>query len=124
MEKTKKTKMRKSASGEKDYVFNLFRKMAKQVPAYRQFLKDAGIEASTVRSIGDIEKIPSVSKKNYLRKYAYPDFFWNGTLETSHILTSTSGSTGDSFSFARSSSHKLLETHSTPLPALHRRGLR
>lgn len=49
-----------------------------------------------------MQSVPVISKDNYLRAFPYKDLFWKGTLVEPHIMTSTSGSTGDPFYFARS----------------------
>ena len=46
--------------------------------------------------------MPFINKDNYLRVYPYRDLFWGGSLGDPHVLTSTSGSTGEPFYFARS----------------------
>ncbi len=84
------------------HLLQLFRRMAQEVPAYRKFLKKSKVRPDVIRSIEDLAKVPIISKNNYLKEYAYKEFFWGGSLLQSHILTSTSGSTGEPFYFARS----------------------
>lgn len=76
--------------------------MAREVPAYKKFLQQSGVRASDIRTLDDLCKVPPIDKNNYLRASNYNDLFWNGSLRFSHILTSTSGSTGEPFYFARS----------------------
>ncbi|HEV3245107.1 MAG TPA: hypothetical protein VG102_02015 [Candidatus Paceibacterota bacterium] len=76
--------------------------MAADVPAYKKFLKARSLTPSAIKSIADIDRIPSMGKDSYLRAYAYKDLFWGGALKVPHVMTSTSGSTGEPFYFARS----------------------
>lgn len=85
-------------------VLDSFKRMARNVPAYKKFLAAHNVDPSSVCSPKDIARIPLMDKSNYLRKYPYAELFWNGTLEVPHTMTATSGSTGDPFYFARSSS--------------------
>lgn len=89
---------------ELSHVLKLFHRAAREVPAYKQFLKQSGIKAGAITSAKDIPSIPPIGKDNYLRAYPYKDLFWGGLLSEPHIMTSTSGSTGEPFYFARSSS--------------------
>ncbi len=105
---TKKTAENRSARSLKTpYLVGLFQRMAREVPAYKKFLKDNGIKLSTIVTTDDLQKVPAISKSNYLRSNKYRDLFWDSQLNISHILTSTSGSTGEPFYFARS--HKVDE---------------
>jgi len=86
-----------------DYMLDLFKSTARYVPAYRAFLKDRGIIAKTIKTIGDFKKIPPISKKNYLRKYAWEDLCVPGSIDNKPlVLAATSGSTGKPFYFPRS----------------------
>lgn len=78
-----------------------FRAAAKRVPAYRDFLKKNGINAVKVKTIGDFQKVPPVSKKNYLNKYELCELCWDGVLEKPFVYTATSGSTGEPVYFVR-----------------------
>lgn len=80
----------------------LFKRMVKEVPAYKQFLKARKIRPEKISTVEQLASVPSISKENYLRVFAYKDLFWAGTLSMPHIMTSTSGSTGEPFYFARS----------------------
>lgn len=82
---------------------SLFKKMREKVPAYKEFLKKNKVRASNIKSHKDLEEVPAISKKNYLRIMKFPKLFWNGSLATKQVLTSTSGSSGQPVYFARSS---------------------
>lgn len=76
--------------------------MAKEVPAYKAFLKEQGIRASDIRTVKDLSRVPVMSKANYLRQHTLPELMWKGTTRSPHVLTSTSGSTGKPTYFGRS----------------------
>lgn len=100
---TKSSTRSTRAKEEKSHIIKLFQSAAREVPAYKQFMKALGIKPSLISSNEDIELIPVIDKDNYLRAFPYKDLFWGGSLSTPHIMTSTSGSTGEPFYFARSS---------------------
>lgn len=99
--KTKRASLPHESSSE-DHALRLFHRAARDVPAYKHYLKANGIKPDRIESAADLKQVPPIDKKNYLRAYPYKDLFWGGTLSTSHVMTSTSGSTGDPFYFARS----------------------
>jgi len=93
----------------------LFRDAAQRVPAYRDFLKEHGIQAEKIRTRKDFEKIPTTSKATYLKKYPLADLCWDGILGQPAVFSSTSGSTGHPFYFQR---HKHLDEESSILSEL------
>ncbi len=81
----------------------LFHEMAKRVPAYKKFLKAHKVNPSSVKTIKDFKKIPTIDKDNYLRKYPLEELCWDGKFtEDWHVFASTSGSSGEPFYFPRS----------------------
>lgn len=102
--KPSKTSLSKKGTTETGHTLKLFQRAAREVPAYKQFLKKNGIKHSDIATPADVRRIPPISKDNYLRAYPYKDLFWGGSLSVPHVMTSTSGSTGDPFYFARSRS--------------------
>jgi phenylacetate-CoA ligase len=95
---------KKSAFWEKERerrMLVLFHDAARRVPAYKDFLKKNRVDHSKIKTIGDFEAVPPVSKKEYLRKYPMEDLCWDGTLKKQFVFTSTSGSTGEPFYFPR-----------------------
>ena len=87
--------------GEK-MAFDLFHKMSKEVPAYKDFLKKNNTDPNSIKTIEDFKKVPLASKDNYLRNYELEDLCWNGTFANNHWdISSTSGSTGEPFYFPR-----------------------
>lgn len=81
---------------------NLFREMAKRVPAYKKFLKKNNFKPSEVKSIKDFHKIPVIDKNNYLRAYPREELCWDGNFKSkSWVISTTSGSTGEPYYFPR-----------------------
>ncbi len=86
-----------------DRVLDIFHRAALNVPAYSSFLAKHNISPSNIKTLKDFEGIPSLSKKNYLRKYPFKDLCWKGDLVKPIVYTATSGSTGEPFYFPRES---------------------
>lgn len=82
----------------------LFHDMSQRVPAYKDFLRKNSIDPSSIQTIEDFKKLPTVDKNNYLRAYPLAELSWDGKLmEDFEIYAATSGSTGEPFYFPRSS---------------------
>jgi len=79
----------------------LFYDVSKKVPAYKDFLRKNRIDPNKIKSFRDFSKIPTVTKKNYLRKYKLDQLVFDGKLKKPLVWTSTSGSTGEPFYFPR-----------------------
>ena len=80
----------------------LFAKMAKELPAYRKFLKENNFKASKTKTPQDFIKIPHINKYNYFNQFALNQVIWKGVFQnTGLVMTSTSGSTGMPTYFAR-----------------------
>jgi len=87
----------------------LFQSCAKNIPAYRNFLKKNGIQAAAIAGIKTYDDfrtiVPAMGKDNYLRAYSWEDLCNPSALILeSLVLTSTSGSTGTPFYFPRNGS--------------------
>jgi phenylacetate-CoA ligase len=82
--------------------FDLFKNMALNVPAYRNFLRENSVRNAAIRTIEDLSLVPTMTKKNYLQKNPLKNLLWHGSMHSPHVLTSTSGSTGKPTYFARS----------------------
>lgn len=94
-------RVRRSARGRSSGALGLFQRCARDVPAYRAFLRAHRIDPSDIRSEADLASVPPTSKDTYIRAYPYEQLFWHGSLARPHILTATSGSTGEPAFFAR-----------------------
>ena len=79
----------------------LFKKAAKNVPAYKDFLQKNKIQAEKIKTWQDFQNVPPMDKKNYLRQYPLEQLCWDGSLKKPLVFTSTSGSTGEPFYFPR-----------------------
>jgi phenylacetate-CoA ligase len=73
----------------------LFHSVAATVPAYQAFLKEYDIEPAAIQTLEDFQKLPLLTKENYLRCYPLPDLCRHGKLETCDIIAVSSGSTGN-----------------------------
>ena len=88
-------------------VIELFQQMAERVPAYKDFLRKNKIDAEKVRSFEDIHNIPPIDKPSYIDAYPLNAFCWDGELANSHLISTSSGSTGTSYLWPRSSEQTL-----------------
>lgn len=86
--------------GEK-MTLSLFKNMSQKVPAYKLFLKKNKINPKSITKIADLEKIPYIDKKNYLKKYPLEKLCWNGEIENNSIFSVSSGSSGSPFFWPR-----------------------
>ncbi|MES2436947.1 MAG: hypothetical protein V4519_02955 [Patescibacteria group bacterium] len=73
-------------------VLNIFYDMAKNVPAYKLFLKESNIKYSSIKNFQDFKKVPLVDKKNYLYKYNFQDLFDHKKIPP--MVYASSGSSG------------------------------
>ena len=78
----------------------LFGDVAGSVPAYRAFLKEHGVDPSTV----DFGDLPLVTKESYLRRYPLPERCRGGRLSAAaaHTVAVSSGSSGQPTVWPRS----------------------
>lgn len=87
--------------GEK-VVMKLFDLGVNSIPAYKDYLKKKKIDISGVKSLEDFtEKIPTITKKGYLKKYKYQELFPTGTFYKAQTFSATSGSSGKPFFLPR-----------------------
>ncbi|WP_320171121.1 hypothetical protein [Maridesulfovibrio sp.] len=77
-----------------EMALDLFRKCAARVPAYRDFLRQRGVDPAAVRNMDDFTGIPATNKENYINHYPVDQLCWDGKLDKSRLLASSSGSTG------------------------------
>jgi phenylacetate-CoA ligase len=82
----------------------LFRRAAAEVPAYRAFLRDAGIEPANARALSEV---PTVSKESYLRAHALAELCFAGELSGCDTVAVSSGSTGVPTYFPRALRHEV-----------------
>ncbi|HEX5323637.1 MAG TPA: hypothetical protein VFW40_07620 [Capsulimonadaceae bacterium] len=72
----------------------LFRETAAEVPAYHAFLKENHVDPKAIVSFADLQKVPPVTKKNYVLRYPLKDLCRNGDLAGQEMVAVSSGSTG------------------------------
>ncbi|MFB2969596.1 phenylacetate--CoA ligase family protein [Aerosakkonema sp. BLCC-F183] len=72
----------------------LFRSVANAVPAYRTFLAEHHIDPASVQTYADFQKLPPVTKENYLKLHSLSQLCRNGELESCDTIAVSSGSTG------------------------------
>lgn len=75
-------------------VLRLFHSAAREIHAYGDFLKNHGIDASSIQTIEDFKKLPPVSKKNYIQRYALGELCRGSDLSGCDMIAVSSGSTG------------------------------
>ncbi|MBW4618670.1 MAG: phenylacetate--CoA ligase family protein [Cyanosarcina radialis HA8281-LM2] len=73
---------------------HLFQSVASTVPAYRDLLTKQGIDPAAIQTFADFQKLPLITKENYLRHYSLPQLCRDGKLETCDAIAVSSGSTG------------------------------
>lgn len=91
------------AGQNKKLTLDLFHRMAKDLPAYRKFLRQVGIKPSKVKNSQDLALVPTINKANYFHQHKLGDVTWpNFLAQQSGVMTATSGSTGLPTYFVRS----------------------
>ncbi|MCU0543115.1 MAG: phenylacetate--CoA ligase family protein [Oscillatoriaceae cyanobacterium Prado104] len=76
-------------------MLSLFQNVAATVPAYRVFLAASNINPAAIQTFADFQKLPLITKENYLRCYPLPQLCRQGKLETCDFIAVSSGSTGN-----------------------------
>jgi phenylacetate-CoA ligase len=85
----------------------LFHETARDVPAYRAFLEEHGIDPATVRTRQDFEQLPLVTKETYVNRHPLPALCRQGDIFTSETIALSSGSTGEPTFWPRSITDEL-----------------
>jgi phenylacetate-CoA ligase len=75
-------------------VVDLFRCAASTVPAYRSFLAERRVDPTTVTSLSEFVRVPTVDKESYLQRYALPELCRDGRIEGCDMVSVSSGSSG------------------------------
>ncbi len=101
-------KLSRSAVGQaEERIVDLARRVAERVPAYGLFLSDKGLAERSVASPGDFQRLPLMTKDNYMRRYALPERCWDGEIAAQAMIAVSSGSTGKPMFWPRSLEHEL-----------------
>jgi phenylacetate-CoA ligase len=73
----------------------LFHSVSSTVPAYQAFLQEHCLEPAAIQTFEDFQKLPLVTKKNYILRHPLTDLCRNGELEQCDMIAVSSGSTGN-----------------------------
>jgi phenylacetate-CoA ligase len=90
---------------------------AARVPAYGRFLREAGYNASRLRTFSDFCALPPTDKASYLTRFSLEQRCLNGDLPRAHMITLSSGTGGPASFWPR------FPEHDPPLWASHLRVL-
>ena len=86
---------------------HLFHSVAAAVPAYRDFLRQEGIDPAEIQTGADFQKLPLLTKQNYMLAYPLPQRCREGKLHDCEMIAVSSGSTGQPLFWPRSLRHEL-----------------
>ena len=75
-------------------VVALFHYMAATVPAYKDFLAHHGVNPDQYQTFDDFQRLPQLTKENYLLRYPLAQLCRHGELQTCDMIAVSSGSTG------------------------------
>ena len=70
----------------------IFIKSAGLVPAYRQVLKENGVDPFSIKTLSDFKTLPIIDKKSYIHKYPLKDLF--PAMQIPPMAYASSGSSG------------------------------
>jgi phenylacetate-CoA ligase len=84
-----------------------FHDVVASVPAYRQFLTDAGVDPDTVQTNDDFHRLPMMTKTAYHQRYTLPERCRDGRLDALDIVAVSSGSSGTPTVWPRSLADEL-----------------
>jgi phenylacetate-CoA ligase len=79
----------------------LFQTVVATVPAYQAFLAERGINPAEVQTTAAFQRLPLLTKENYLKRYPLAQLCRNGQLERCDFIAASSGSTGQPSFWAR-----------------------
>lgn len=85
----------------------LFRQAAVRVPAYSSFLRMHRISVRDVRTVHDLSYVPVTTKENYIEAYETWQRSWDGKSHGTHMISTSSATTGASHYWPRSLRHDI-----------------
>ncbi len=88
-------------------VLELFWRTLADVPAYRAFLADQGVDPAAIRTIDDFRRLPLATKDNYVRRYPLAERCRHGRVDSCDMVAFSSGSTGGPTVWLRSLTDEL-----------------
>jgi phenylacetate-CoA ligase len=86
---------------------DLFRAVAREVPAYRDFLARRGVHPERVETAEQFRRLPVTTKESYHRAYPLPELCRAGALDACDMVALSSGSTGEPAAWPRFSTDEL-----------------
>ncbi len=98
---------RQEKSDPQETALALFHRVASRVPAYKAFLAEQGIETASITGVTDFQKLPPLTKENYLLRHPLPELCYDGRLEMCDMIAVSSGSTGKPCFWPRFLTHEL-----------------
>lgn len=75
-------------------MLELFRRTVADVPAYRAFLADQGVDPGAICTIDDFRRLPLATKDSYVRRYPLADRCRHGRVDSCDMVAFSSGATG------------------------------
>lgn len=95
------------ATNPEEKVLALFRRCVAEVPAYRQFLENHGVNTAAIIDFPAFQSLPLMNKSNYMQPYLLPERCLGGSLAGSDRVAVSSGSTGQATFWPRSATYEL-----------------
>jgi phenylacetate-CoA ligase len=84
-----------------DQALKIFHEAAERVPAYGDFLRKHNIDHAQIQNYAEWQRVPITNKENYFRAYPFKDLAWDGRLDAAQIISMSSGSSGQPFTWPR-----------------------
>lgn len=80
--------------GEKQ-ALGIFHSASERVPAYKDFLKKHNVNPRAIKTLEDFRQVPPTTKENYIEKYDIEKRCWNGNFSDIHVISTSSGTSGE-----------------------------
>src|SRR6478735_2248639 len=77
------------------HLLELFERTRRTVPAYAAFLNEHAVEPTSIRELRHFRELPLTTKANYHQRYPLSERCRDGTLSSSDMIATSSGSTGE-----------------------------
>jgi len=79
----------------------MFHYAAARVPAYKDFLREHGVDPDRVRSQPELQAVPVLTKENYVDRWPMHERLLDGSRRCAHTISRSSGSSGRARSWPR-----------------------
>ncbi len=90
-----------------DQLLRKFQRYVDDVPAYRRFLSEQGVDSTTITDFRQFKTLPLMDKVNYMQTYPLPERCLGGNLNSADRVAVSSGSTGKPTFWPRSAMYEL-----------------